>query len=357
MPDVLADVVGQTMHDADAHVRETASWVRSYADPLVRERMEASALDDVIVTDGPLDRIADDPGFESRLVFTTHHDSYLLDLEQRERPDLELVYGAARAHNRAMLDWCRHDGRLLPTGYLPLVDVAATVELCTEAIEAGAAALLIASRCPRGHSPSHVGLEPVWAQAEEAGIPVVFHAGGGGELLSASYFRTGRSWPGDGMGGDERARSVSSMAVAGPPMQTLATLILDGVLERFPELRFGVIEQGAAWLPSWMQQMESAMNAFGRHEERLRQLTLRPSDYVRRQVRVTPTTSEDVGWLIDQVGADVCLFASDHEEDAGDRPSADPFERWLGDHSHATRQQFYCENFVDLLGAAMPAFV
>ena len=35
----------------------------------------------------------------------------------------------------------------------------------------GAAALLVASGCPPGHSPSHIGLDPVWARAQEAGHP------------------------------------------------------------------------------------------------------------------------------------------------------------------------------------------
>ena len=63
-----------------------------------------------------------------------------------------------------------------------------------------------------------------------------------------------------------------------------------------------MIEQGAVWLPSWMRQMESAVDAFGRHEERLRALSLRPSEYVRRQVRVTPYPTEDVGWIIRESG-------------------------------------------------------
>jgi long-chain acyl-CoA synthetase len=45
-------------------------------------------------------------------------------------------------------------------------------------------------------------------------------------------------------------------------MQTLATMVFDGVFDRFPRLRIGVIEQGANWVPSWMRQMESAFEAF-----------------------------------------------------------------------------------------------
>ena len=144
--------------------------------------------------------------------------------------------------------------------------------MAREAVDEGAAALLVPSACPVGHSPSHLGLDPVWATAEEAGIPVVFHVGGGGELLDKTYFRNGLPIPPDFHGGEENFRSVDYMAIPGPPMQTLATLIFDGVLDRFPQLKIGVIEQGAIWMPSWMRQMESAFDAFVRHEERLQAL-------------------------------------------------------------------------------------
>ena len=54
----------------------------------------------------------------------------------------------------------------------------------------GAAALLIPSGCPAGHSPSHIGLDPLWAAAQEAGLPIVFHVGGTGELIDPDYFAT-----------------------------------------------------------------------------------------------------------------------------------------------------------------------
>ena len=175
-----------------------------------------------------------------------------------------------------MVEFCSVDPRLLPTCYVPLADLDRAAAMADEAIAMGAAALLVASGCPPGHSPSHIGLDPVWARAQEAGIPVVFHVGGTGDLIDPRYFRNGLPVPPDFHGGEENFRSVDYMGIPGPPAQTLATMIFDGVLERFPDLRIGVIEQGAIWVPSWMRQMESAFEAFARHEERLRALSLRP---------------------------------------------------------------------------------
>ena len=287
-------------------------------------------------------------------MFNTFHNRRLHDWEHAG--DLDFAYGVARAHNRGMIEFCTADSRLLPTCYVPLVDFDRAAAMAGEAIQAGAAALLVASGCPAEHSPSHIALDRVWAQTQEAGLPVVFHVGGTGDLIPPGYFRNGLPVPPDFHGGEENFRSVDYMAIPHPPMQTLATMIFDGVLERFPDLRIGVIEQGAVWVPSWLRQMESAVEAFARHEERLRALTLRPSEYVRRQVRATPYPTEDVGWIIRETGPEVCMFSSDYPHVEGGRRPIERFEASLGKASEAVRRSFYCDNFLDLMGAAGAGF-
>ncbi len=394
-------IEGRKVHDADAHIMETPGWLREHADPAIRDRIEppgyanelrqtgdnAQQLADLeaaferiarkhaseeyraseaaeimnrknfaatgsfVAEDRP--RAVDLIGVASQLVFNTFHNRRLHDWEHSG--DLELAYGVARAHNRGMVEFCSVDARLLPTCYVPLADFERTKAMAAEALEIGAAALLVASGCPPGHSPSHRGLDPLWAQAQEAGIPVVFHVGGTGDLIDPAYFENGLPIPPDFHGGEENFRSVDYMGIPGPPMQTLATLIFDGVLERFPALKIGVIEQGAIWLPSWVRQMESAVEAFGRHEERLQKLSLRPTEYVQRQVRVTPYPTEDVGWITEQVGPEICLFSTDYPHVEGGRRPVERFERSLGDATDGVRQRFYADNFVDLMGRGLPA--
>jgi len=382
---------GRVVHDADSHVVETPDWFEPFADPAVRARMSRvyvstvkpgedsliekwrrrhgdpadraaadaeimlrknwSAIGSFLKADRP--RALDLLGFQSQLVFNTFFNKYLVHVEHGG--DLDLCYGVARAHNRAMVDFCAVDRRLLAVGYVPLADFARARAMAAEAIRMGCKALMIPSACPPGHSPSHTGLFPVWAVAEEAGVPIVFHVGGGGRLLDANYFNNGLPMVTDFHGGAENFRSVDYMAIPFPPMQTLATMIFDRVLDHFPRLKIGVIEQGAVWVPSWMRQMESALEAFAKTEERLRQLTLRPSEYVRRQIRVTPYPTEPVGWIIAQVGEEVCLFSSDYPHVEGGRNPIRRFEVSLETASERTRQRFYCDNFVDLMGAALGA--
>ncbi len=408
----MAYIERRRVHDADAHIMEPPTWLRDHADPDIRDRIEIPTYANELVQTGDstagwspepeelhliFDRLTDRHrsaeftdaeaaevmmrknfaatgsflaedrprvldyiGVDSQLMFNTFHNSRLFAWEQPDadgRIDLDLAYGAARAHNRGMVEFCDVDPRLLPTCYVPLVDFDRAEAMATEAIEMGASALLVASGCPAGHSPSHRQLDRVWRQAEEAGIPIVFHVGGTGDLIDPGYFNNGLPIPPDFHGGEENFRSVDYMAIPFPPMQTLATLIFDGVLERHPGLKVGVIEQGCIWLPSWIKQMESAMDAFGRHEERLQQLSLSPLEYVQRQIRVAPYPTEDVGWVTDQVGPDVLLFNTDYPHVEGGRRPFERFERSLGDRSEAIRDKFYADNFEDLMGTAVAALV
>jgi predicted TIM-barrel fold metal-dependent hydrolase len=382
-------IEGRVVHDADAHIMEVPTWLVDHADPDVREKLQPNvelglgpgeaesiakalakhedpefrardaeeimqrknfkATGGTIATDRPL--ALDLLGVASQLVFNTFNNGHLLRLERSG--DLDLAYGAARAHNRGMVEFCAVDDRLLPTCYVPLADFERSQAMAAEAIGMGAAALLVPSGCPNEHSPSHIRLDPVWAQAEEAGIPIVLHVGGGGQLLHPKYFVNGGAYVPDFHGGDENFRSVDYMAIPGPPAQTLATLIFDGVLERHPRLKVGVIEQGAIWIPSWMRQMESAFDAFERHEQRLQDLSRRPSEFVRDQIRATPYPTEDVRWIAEQAGAQVPLFSTDYPHVEGGRRPVERFETSLGDASEEIRQAFYCDNFIDLMGTAI----
>jgi uncharacterized protein len=373
--------LGRVVHDADAHIMETPMWLRDFADPSLRDRIAPldlsggnelrqtgdpdeqlqdlrttfdnlaarHASDEYRATEAtdimnrknfaatgsfvPADRsrALDHLGFASQLMFNTFHNRRLRDWDHSG--DLDLAYGAARAHNRGMVEFCSVDPRLLPTCYVPLTDFERAAAIARESVEMGAAALLVASGCPASHSPSHRSLDPVWAIAQEAGVPVVFHVGGTGDLIDPAYFNNG-------------------LAIPFPPMQTLATMVFDGVFDRFPALRIGVIEQGAIWVPSWLRQMESAFEAFHKHEDRVRSLAMRPTDYVHRQMRFTPYPTEDVGWIIEQAGPDVAMFSSDYPHVEGGRRPIERFEKSLGRASEAVRQKFYCDNFLDLMGTA-----
>lgn len=382
----MAYIEGRTVHDADSHVMELpgtilefveekyrtafserankaqymADWaekvVAKQDDPAFRADDEAElllrknhlALGAFRREDRP--RTLDLLGFASQLVFTT---DALGNYGLERGDDVGLALAGARAHNRMMADFCAVDARLLATGYVPLIDVEAAPAIAQEALELGCRGLVINSAPPATHSPSHVGLDPLWALAQEAGVPILFHVGGETKMDSA-YLENGLPRVKDFHGGDENFTGLTFMTIPLALWQTMTALIFDGVLDRFPNLKFGAIELGASWLPSWLRFMDSGFDAFRKGEERLQKLSARPSEIARRQLRVTPYPHEPAGWIIENSGEEMLLFSSDFPHVEGGRNPVKRFEDNLADVSATARQRFYRDNFIDLMGPALP---
>src|SRR5271156_4934721 len=380
-------VEGRIIHDADSHLMELGDcldpyftrpmleryhalpiyqhkigngvWARKareqHDDPEFRAGEEANillrknyqALGAFLPQDRP--KAVDYLGFASQLVFTTF---CLGNFQLEYGDDADLCYAASTAHNRMMTDFCSVDRRLLPTGYVPFMDFERAAAATREAIALGAKAILIPSRCPKGHSPSHIGFDPIWAQAEEAGLPILFHVGGE-EKLNPDYFNNGLPRVKDFHGGEENFTSVSFMPIPNSVMQTLACLIIDGVMDRFPRLKFGAIELGASWVPSWMRFMDSAAAAFVKNEERLHRLSAKPSEIARRQVRVTPYPHEDTGWIIRNSGEEMLLFSSDFPHVEGGRNPLKRFNDALEGIAPRAVERFFTDNFIDLMGEGL----
>ena len=379
---------GRTFHDADAHIMELPGFLRDNAAKAFAGRMPLLGVS--AIGDDPSTRIdwaqktatlhgdpvyraneaellqrknyyavgaferdhraqaLDQLGFASQLMFNTWTSGFLAAAEQAN--DVDLAYAMADAHNRGMIDFCSPDRRLLPVAYVCLMDLSRAEQQAADAIAMGAAALMIASHCPQWHSPSHTGLDAVWVRAQDAQVPIVMHVGGGHRLLSPMYFNNGLPPVSDFHGGAENFRSVDYMAIPYHPMQTMSTLILDGVLDRFPNLKWGIIEQGASWVPGWMRSLDSAFGAFRKNEERLQRLSSRPSEIVRRQVKVTPYPHEEVGWIIRNSGPEVCLFSSDYPHVEGGRNPLKRFAGSTGECNDAELDAFYETNMVELMG-------
>jgi len=379
-------VENRIVHDADSHLMELSDCLDAWLDPKFRAPYDDLPKLKAWPRDGKLPQWAnakhDDPefragadenillrknyealgafrkqdrpraldllGFSSQLIFTT----WCLGNFGLDDTNPALAYATAEAHNRMMADFCSVDRRFLGTAYIPLIDAERTIETAREAIALGLKALLIPSRCPKGHSPSHIMFEPLWAMAQEAGLPIVFHVGGE-EKLDPDYFNNGLPRVKDFHGGEENFTSVSYMPISYSVMTTLAALIFDGVLDRHPRLKFGAIELGASWLPGWMRNMDSAAQAFIKNEERLQKLSAKPSDIVRRQVRVTPYCHEDAGWIIANSGEEVCLFSSDFPHVEGGRNPLKRFNDSLAHTPPRAVERFFCDNFIDLMGEGL----
>jgi predicted TIM-barrel fold metal-dependent hydrolase len=288
-------------------------------------------------------------GFEAQLVFAT-----FAPLQCEKAEDPELAYGIAHALTRGIVEFCAGDRRLLPVTFLPLSDPERTLAATRFALESGAKGITVSPLPPETHSITHPCLHPFYAMLEEAGVPLFFHVEGDAPRKVASGFsNNGFEGQTDFHGGGENFTGLLYMAVSQWVEIALAALIFDQVLEKFPRLKVGVIELGAVWVPAWLERLEIVKDTFGRTESRIRDLPLRPADYVRRQVRVTPYPTENVGRLISLCGPELFMFSSDYPHVEGGRNPLKRFEQSLSCCAEAEKLAFYSGNFADLMGSSL----
>ncbi len=284
-------------------------------------------------------------GFEKQLVFPTFA---LAQFAFSSR--LDKLYGGADMLNRGMANFCRGDDRLLPVGYLPLRDVGLAASTARQALADGIRAFWVTSEPTAGRAPSHLDHDVIWDLLQSHKVPLILHVGGG-RGLNPAYHNAGHPRVTDWLGGGENLRGKDYPAISHSPQNFLTALIYDQVFQRFPDLMCGVIEIGGTWVPGFLRLLDQGQRAFRRSEPLLASLDLAPSEFFQRQVRVSLFPYEDAGWLIEQCGQDVFMFASDYPHPEGGRDPIGNFDRSLDAAGIDTsaRERFYYRNFASLM--------
>jgi uncharacterized protein len=380
----MAYAGARVINDADSHIMESLDWLSRYADEGVRDRLGSMRLEaggsgaekaiaralerqkDSVATAeiasnvvagpkgwaayGAIDpaergRALDDLGFARQLVFTTFAGSQFLP-----SPDPEVKYGGARALNRAMADFCSGDKRLIGVGVVPLDDPARALGEIDLAIEAGCGAIWIPAAPAGERSPGHPDLDPVWRTLSEARVPFVLHVGAASPSLPPAYHKNGHPRPKDWLGGGENLRAKDYFSLAFAPQNFLCALALDGVFDRFPALRGGVIELGAGWVPDFLRRLDQAWKGWRKTDPVIAALSVPPSEFIRRAVRFTPFATENAGTIIREGGPELFLFSSDFPHPEGTRNPIERFESTFEGFDEDTKDRFYRRNFEDVFG-------
>jgi predicted TIM-barrel fold metal-dependent hydrolase len=217
----------------------------------------------------------------------------------------DLAAALARAYNRWIGDFCRQaDGRLLGVAVVPLHDPALAEQELRRVVAAdGVRAAMI--------RPNPVKGRPMLVEGqyrdhtarlrrdalEELDVTLALHEGRGGRSPFA---------------GDRFDTWYASHVVSHPfeMMLALTSLIVEGVFDRHPRLRVGVLEAGTGWLTWWLHRLDEHHELFGPRERP--GMTMKPSEYFVRHC-VIGSDSDDpfVAQTVGSVGADRVAWSSD----------------------------------------------
>lgn len=382
---------GRVINDADSHTMETNEWIYEFLDPDLREKFghlykadttgriislidsaKARANDpaaDAAASDNPIGgekgwvafgafdsqeriRMLDQYGFASQLVFTT---ACLAGMARAENEHEK--YGIARAGNMAQQKFCDADKRLVNVAYIPMDNPRLAVEEARRALDAGAGAIGVAPMASGDRSPGHPDNLPLWQLLTERDIPFMVHIGTGTMKQPKGYHNNGRPRAADLHGGGENLRFDDFTSLCFAPQQFLTAMIYDGVFQKFPTLRGGVIESGAGWVPDFLRRLDYAHKSFSRTDMYLKDLDMLPSEYIRRAVKFTPFPGEDAGAMIRDAGSELFMFSSDYPHPEGTKDPVGNFENSLANMDEAIKDRFYRTNYDEMMNYNSDAFV
>lgn len=189
----------------------------------------------------------------------------------------ELMLECVRAYNDFLIEWCSADARrLVPVMATPFWDLAASVREIERCAARGYKAVIFCNQ-PQDHGAPLLRdkyWDPVWATAQEAGMSISFHIGGGN---LADEFKDPAN-----IGIKANFARVSSMATL-ENARCLADVILSGIPHRFPKLPLVSVESGVGWVPYLLESLDWQWLNNGVREEHP-EYDLMPSEYFRRQI-------------------------------------------------------------------------
>ncbi len=221
--------------------------------------------------------------------------------------DAEYQREIIRVYNDWISEFCSAaPDRLLGSALLPM---RGPVEWAVEEAERiarmkGIRTVLIPAEVERSYA--HADYNPMWDALQDIGLPVATHSGTGtGEAIFAKMARLGT-----GLG-------VTDNKVL-QPMRAMADLIWGAVPQRYPKLRFVIVEGGVGWVASLLGFMDHWWNDHRLWMEP--KLDEAPSTYFKRQFWAT-FEDDRAGILTRElVGVDRLMWGSDYPHTEGTFP-------------------------------------
>jgi predicted TIM-barrel fold metal-dependent hydrolase len=174
-------------------------------------------------------------------------------------------------YNDWLAEFCAHaPDRLHGLGLISLWDVDEGVRELERCAALGMKGAMIWGGAPDDAPYQHPMYDRFWAAAQHLDMPLSLHiVSGMGEESRVDF----------------RHAAIRYMHMIHEVQRSISAIVLGGVLEKFPKLQVVAAECEVAWLPHWMQRMDHAYEKFGAMMDV--PLSMRPSEYVRRQVWVT----------------------------------------------------------------------
>jgi len=324
--------------DADGHVLDRDTDIRAFMEEpycrrqgslLAKDKWDASMYGKLgmNITDVPTRlRDMDTEGIEVSVLFPT------TGFAITQSPEKDYAAAYCRGYNDWIASVCKESPRLKGIGLVPFQDVPAAVAEVNRAItKLGLAGIAVASFGMKEHLGT---FWPIYEELQRLNAPLLVH--------------NSRQGP----AGEIRFDTFLFAHTIGRPFETLidcAALAYGGVPEKFPKLRIAFLECGCGWVPYWMDRMDEEWE---KRQSEAPLLKAKPSEYMTRGNWFYAAEPEEstLPYVIDRIGDDKILFASDYPHWDGMFPYVVSTIHGRKDISEESKGKFLGENAKKLYG-------
>jgi predicted TIM-barrel fold metal-dependent hydrolase len=216
-------------------------------------------------------------------------------------------------------EWAEpHPGRFITLAIVPMWDVESAVGEVRRTHKRGIKGISFAF--PQQFRHPHIAdpyWDPLWATAQDLGLSVNFHQGGGGSM------GVNPQTPWEGHGAMIKLAEGSTKSISANTA-IMTTILFSGMMERFPSMNIVSAESGMGWVPYLLELADHQFEA-----QRLRDtwMSMKPSEYFRRQCYVNFWYEVTGVKMRDYIGVDNMMWESDYPHPTGTWPDSQDYIR------------------------------
>ena len=222
--------------------------------------------------------------------------------------DPPLALAIAQAYNNWLYDFCQHDPTRLNGAFMiPFHDMSDCVAETRRAVKELGMVAGFPGAVPRRAGEKHRNwhdpdFDPLWAELQDLGVPVGIHE---------PIYSGQKSYAQERFGPGGMMRHIVNRPLE--LMMSCTSIIVGGVLERFPRLKVAFLEGNCSWAPFLLERMDEHVERYAPAGDKFATaLSMKPSEYFLRQCTVSMESDEEtVRHVIDVLGDDCITFTSD----------------------------------------------
>ena len=223
--------------------------------------------------------------------------------DECDDPSVAAAY--CRAYNNWLLDFCKsHPDRHYPIAHIPTRDTEEAVAEVRRTARLGVKGFMVYSTATNGLYYGNRYFDPLYDAVQQTGLPFAIHPTTHVDYLGKDNYRR------DGGTSGNLSDDFYYLTVVIPFQTQLALIhmISEGAFDRFPHLKYVLLETGATWIAYWLERLDEKLESEG-HSTTFKE---KPSDYFQRQCWISLEPEEElIPFVVQKVGADKFFWATD----------------------------------------------